>query len=104
VGKAEKLSEVDALAVIHHERGFVLLNSCHTYQDGHIIFRPGWVWSKGPDGAVQKEVPQPMRVIGRATMAEFMQQDNRLRELMGQSRPVGWTNQHPYIYKVVAAD
>jgi hypothetical protein len=93
----EACLEIEALGIVHAEQGYLILNSCCVYQQGHVPSEPGILEGK--------RIHQPMRVIGMATCEDFTRQDVRLDQLLAKPAAERYPSAlHPYFYKVVAAD
>jgi len=96
---------LEALAVVHAEQGYLILNSCRQYKNGDVS-RTGEVCMPGKGsggGMVREKVYQPVTIVGVATREEFLRQNDRLDQLMQVKTPwdfSGW----PYFYRVVATD
>jgi hypothetical protein len=89
---------LEALAAVHAEQGYLILNSYERYEKGDVS-RAGEVGM--PGGSVK--VHQPVTIVGLATPEDWWLQNKRLDQLLHVNTPVGY-NTYPYFYKVVATD
>lgn len=95
--------ELEALATLHGEQGFLILNSINEYEFGHIMSESVAVWRKRGGTESRVYADQPVTITAAATREEFLRQNRRLDELLGTST-ADWCVQLPYFYKVVATD